>query len=464
MQPRADEHIGGARVPFCTPAQSPLTPRSPGMRAIRNSLGQIARSDAPVVLRGESGVGKEVLAREIHALSPRSDRPFVKINCAALPLELLESELFGYERGAFTGAVKTTPGKIEAAEGGTILLDEIGDMDVRLQAKLLHVLQDHEFQRLGGHKTVRVNVRVLAATHCDLERLISEGRFREDLYYRLNVITVRVPPLRERTDEVIPLAEHFLQKYATADTHSPALTQELITLLLRYHWPGNVRELENVIRRLLVFGDPALIAGELAASMPAEAPRILVSAVCDPGRELLSSPQTRRERDEAAVILQALNATCWNRRKAAALLQTDYHRFLYRMRKFGLVSREPGTPVLPLDASGAADGIAVDHGVPEQADLAPGGGDDRSWSPLDSVRAAHDREEADAIIDALDRSGGNRRRAAVLLGMDYRALLYRIGKLGIGHSDGTVSRARLGGPGACRPKVGRNSSCVRTGR
>ncbi|HOK46529.1 MAG TPA: sigma-54 factor interaction domain-containing protein, partial [Bryobacteraceae bacterium] len=160
--------------------------------------------DVPVVLRGETGVGKEVLAREIHARSPRAQKPLLKINCAAVPLELLESELFGYERGAFTGALKSTPGKFETADGGTILLDEIGDMDFKLQAKLLHVLQDGEFQRLGGRETIRVDVRILAATHCDLERAVQEGRFREDLFYRLNVISLAIPPLRERKDEIVP--------------------------------------------------------------------------------------------------------------------------------------------------------------------------------------------------------------------------------------------------------------------
>src|SRR4051794_8965435 len=188
------------------------------MKELEALIPQIGWSEAPALILAETGAGKEVLARELHARSPRSKRPFLKVNCAALPSELIESELFGYERGAFTGAFKNTAGKFEMAEGGSILLDEIGDMDFKLQAKLLQVLQDSEFIRLGSSEPRKVDVRVFAATHCDLERAITERRFREDLYYRLNIVTFRVPPLRERKDEVLPLANHFLRKHAT-QTH-----------------------------------------------------------------------------------------------------------------------------------------------------------------------------------------------------------------------------------------------------
>jgi two-component system response regulator AtoC len=285
-------------------------------------------------------VGKEVLAREIHALSPRAHRPFLKINCAALPFELLESELFGYERGAFTGAMKSTPGRFEVADGGTILLDEIGDMDMKLQAKLLHVLQDNEFQRLGGRENIRVNVRVLAATHFNLTKAIQERRFRDDLYYRLNVISIHVPPLRERKDEILPLAGLFLDKHTTAGVCAPEITTRLREALLAHDWPGNIRELENIIRKFLVFGDSDLIAEELEqqvrarAALPAE-----IAATNGNGRcrvSALTEVQNTRLREEAHAIVEALEQTHWNRKRAAMLLNVDYKGLLYRMKKLGI--------------------------------------------------------------------------------------------------------------------------------
>ncbi|MGE5489259.1 MAG: sigma-54-dependent transcriptional regulator [bacterium] len=317
------------------------------MRKIRDALRQIALSDVPVVLRGESGVGKEVVAREIHALSARRDKPFVKINCVALPSELLESELFGYERGAFTGALKNTPGKFEAADGGVILLDEIGDMDIKLQAKLLHVLQDSEFQRLGSRETVKVNVRVLAATHCNLEQAIAEKRFREDLYYRLNVITIRIPPLRERQDEIVPLAAYFLRRHAAPGAPLPSLTPALERALLAHPWPGNIRELENVMRRYLVFPDPKLIISELEqqaemvaveAERPAREPLYMPRPVpADIGRGPgLDEFRNEQRRQEKQAIIDALNEAQWNRVRAAALLQIDYRKLLYKIRRHGI--------------------------------------------------------------------------------------------------------------------------------
>jgi len=321
------------------------------MRRIRDALKQIALSDVPVVLRGESGVGKEVVAREIHLLSARRNKPFVKINCVALPSELLESELFGYERGAFTGALKNTPGKFEAADGGVILLDEIGDMDVKLQAKLLHVLQDNEFQRLGSRETVRVDVRVLAATHCNLEQAIAERRFREDLYYRLNVVTIRIPPLRERRDEIIPLARYFIRRHAVPGVPPPYITPALERALIAHMWPGNIRELENVIRRYLVFPDPKLIIAELeeqagAITVEQDGPLgepVYVAgpagqAVCsDAGRApSLDEFRNAQRRQERQAIIDALNEAQWNRVRAAALLNIDYRKLLYKIRRHGI--------------------------------------------------------------------------------------------------------------------------------
>ena len=232
---------------------------APRMRELENLVPSVGWSDAPVLIQGETGVGKEILARQLHACSPRAKRPMPKLNCAALPSELVESELFGYERGAFTGAFQRKLGMFELADGGTILLDEIGDMDFKLQAKLLQVLQDHEFQRLGGKDTIRVDVRVIAATHRDLEKAMAESRFREDLYYRLNVVSLSVPPLRERKEDIIALADFFIRKHASPGTTTAKLPPSLQQLFLEHQWPGNVRELENVVRRFLIFPVVALV-------------------------------------------------------------------------------------------------------------------------------------------------------------------------------------------------------------
>jgi len=253
------------------PATPPRNPKpfpdvlmgtNPRMKELQVVVGQIGWSEVPVLIQGETGSGKEVLARELHAQSPRAARPFLKLNCAALPSELVESELFGYERGAFTGAFQRKAGKFEIAEGGTILLDEIGDMDVRLQAKLLQVLQDHEFQRIGGKETIRVDVRIMAATHRDLEKAIVEGSFREDLYYRLNVINLKVPPLRERKEDIVPLAEFLIKKHTAGGLPVPAIPLNLKHAMMTYHWPGNVRELENYVRKFIILGDPESLASD----------------------------------------------------------------------------------------------------------------------------------------------------------------------------------------------------------
>ncbi len=314
------------------------------MRAMHASVDQLAHTDIPVVLQGETGAGKEVVAREIHGRSDRRDRPFVKINCAAVPLELLESELFGYERGAFTGAMASKPGKFEVADGGTILLDEIGDMDLKLQAKLLHVLQDGEFQRLGGTSTVRVDVRVIAATHRNLRQEIAAGRFREDLYYRLNVVTLQVPPLRERRDEILPLASFFLAKHARAGTPLPVLGASLEEALLAHSWPGNIRELENLMRRFLVFADAAPLirelcesAGQAPPSAAALPPESSVGTCGLPGGvPTLSQVDDARNRAEAQAIQAALTRVRWNRRRAAVLLNVEYKNLLYKMKKLGI--------------------------------------------------------------------------------------------------------------------------------
>jgi two-component system response regulator AtoC len=347
-----------------------LAPKGTWPERVEALLSRMGPSDVPVLLRGETGVGKEVFARKLHARSKRADRPFLKLNCAALPSELVESELFGYERGAFTGAYRTTPGKFEMADKGTILLDEIGDMDFKLQAKLLQVLQDHEFLRLGAKTSSRVDVRIMAATHCDLEKAIQDGRFREDLYYRLNIVEVHVPPLRERKDEIDGLAEYFLDKYAPVD--GPELPSGLRQVLIEHDWPGNIRELENVIRRFLIFRNVDVIAAELkrkssalastvsqdSAALPAAKSRVQAEHKHEPVSETSKPAEVNGHSDAASrssptlaqveeagrkaeieTILAVLNASLWNRKQAAKLLKIDYKALLYKMGKLGIGER-----------------------------------------------------------------------------------------------------------------------------
>src|SRR5512135_27 len=228
-----------------------LIGNTPAMQEIYKTIGRVAESDATVLIHGESGTGKELVARAIHFHSKRSGRPFVAVNSAAIPSELLESELFGHEKGSFTGAVARKIGKFEAAAGGTLFLDEIGDMSLSLQGKLLRVLQEREFERVGGTEPIRTDVRVIAATHHNLEKMVRENRFREDLFYRLNVIQINIPPLRKRKDDVEPLAEFFMHKYQGSDAKKKILTPETLKILRAYDWPGNVRELENAVQRAI---------------------------------------------------------------------------------------------------------------------------------------------------------------------------------------------------------------------
>lgn len=323
---------------------------SSSMQELYALAAAVGPSDTPVLIQGETGVGKEVLARQLHSLSRRAHKPFFKLNCAALPSELVESELFGYERGAFTGAFQRKPGMFELADGGTLLLDEIGDMDFKLQAKLLQVLQDHEFQRLGGKETVRVDVRVIAATHNDLEKAIAGGKFRQDLYYRLNVVTLYVPPLRERKDDIIPLAKILLEKHAHGDASKIDITPQLQQALLVHDWPGNVRELENVIRKLVVLRDQQLISRELSERAARRSINVAPSLSMGSMETVpVSAPileQVRRAKHQAETeaILAALTSTQWNRKKAAILLKIDYKALLYKMKKLGLESKVASLP------------------------------------------------------------------------------------------------------------------------
>jgi two-component system response regulator AtoC len=311
--------------------------RSPKMSEVREIIEQAARVDVTVLVVGETGTGKDVVARAIHEESVRQSGPFVKVNCAAVPRELLESELFGHERGAFTGAHQLKIGKFEAADRGTIFLDEIGDLHPALQGKLLHVLQDGQFSRVGGRSTVKVDVRVLAATNQDLEQAVAAGRFREDLYYRLNVIQVMVPPLRERPEEIPVLAEYFMQRYSLLFRRETLqMPAETMQRLVRHRFPGNVRELENMIKRMIVLGDPLLRRSPLAGgAVPAEdhnGPRAAKAAPLSL-KDISRKAALVAERE---AILEALEQTQWNRVRAAKLLAISYRALLYKIKDSGL--------------------------------------------------------------------------------------------------------------------------------
>ena len=322
---------------------------NPKMKQVRDIIEQVADTDITVLVRGESGTGKELVARTIFQLSSRRDRPFVKVNCAALPSELLESELFGFEKGAFTGAQKRKLGKFEYANQGTIFLDEISEMHPNLQAKLLQVLQDGEFSRLGGEADVRVDTRIIAATNRNLEEAVADGSFREDLYYRLNVVTIHMPPLRERRDSIPLLVDRFLQKNNEQYGKSmKQLSPETMEVFLRYHWPGNVRELENMVRRMVVLGNEQVVLDEISlrgaepAASGEPGPDLLgleaLGADLSKGESIDLKAISRRAAQvaEKRVIERVLQQTRWNRKEAAERLQISYKALLYKMKENGL--------------------------------------------------------------------------------------------------------------------------------
>jgi DNA-binding NtrC family response regulator len=324
---------------------------SPKMMDVKLTIEKVADTTATVLIRGESGTGKEVVARMIHSSSGRSDKPFVKVNCAAIPHELLESELFGYEPGAFTGANRQKSGKFEQSDGGTIFLDEISEMHPALQAKLLHVLQDHEFSRLGGKRDVQVDVRVLAATNKPLERAVEEGVFREDLFYRLNVVTIHIPPLRERREEVPVFLSYFLNGYSEQYRKHPAMFSDYaMARMMEYSWPGNIRELENLVKRYVIVGNEAQIIRELSTHKPIVSSFATPAApAADPARPLpplsLVTPGTETEmpslleigrraamQAEREAIERVLAQTRWNRRQAAKILKISYKALLNKLK------------------------------------------------------------------------------------------------------------------------------------
>jgi two-component system response regulator AtoC len=362
---------------------------SSAMAEVKDLIERVSDTDVTVLIRGESGTGKELVARALHEKSLRKEKPFVKVNCAALPTELLESELFGFEKGAFTGAIQHKPGKFEFANRGTMFLDEIGEMSFPLQAKLLQVLQDGEFSRLGGKHDVQVDVRVIAATNRNLEMAVAEGAFREDLYFRLNVVTINLPPLRERREEIPLLVEHFLKKYSVQYNKPVSeVSAPLYDLFAGYDWPGNVRQLENLIKRLVVLGTEAPIVKELqqpatpisfrpssysasslrsgipsqpvgpppavAADLPAPtfagipsagsgaeepmaaAVSAAVAATVSGNVSLKDIARTAAREAERELILRMLTRTRWNRKEAAEILGISYKALLYKIKENGL--------------------------------------------------------------------------------------------------------------------------------
>jgi two-component system, NtrC family, response regulator AtoC len=338
----------------------PMLGHSPQMREVRELIRRVADTDVTVLIRGESGTGKELVARGVHAASSRRDQLFVKVNSAALPSELLESELFGFERGAFTGATHHKPGKFEFANHGTIFLDEIGELQPSMQAKLLQVLQDGEFARLGSNRDVRVDVRVVAATNRDLEQAAAEGRFREDLLFRLNVVSITVPPLRQRRDEIPVLTEFFLRHYAE-HYNKPALaiTSDTLRIFGEYNWPGNIRELENLIKRMVILGSADAVRRDLEDAIARQStgslrgapnrpiasvvvPRPLGITHAAPAGPSLAAPPTGSLKEiarqaareaEGDLIFKTLRQTRWNRREAARRLGISYKALLYKIKE-----------------------------------------------------------------------------------------------------------------------------------
>jgi DNA-binding NtrC family response regulator len=313
-----------------------LVVASKRMREIESQCRLVARADIPVLVLGESGTGKEVATMFIHKMSARSQRSFLKVNCAAMPADLLESELFGYEQGAFTGAVKSKPGKFEQCNGGTIFLDEIGEMPAALQAKLLQVLQDGSFSRLGGRAVVKVNVRVIAATNIDIKAAIAQKTFREDLYYRLNGFTLKMPPLRERMEEIPILAHHFMRKVAAKYERDPLpISPMLMKVLASQSWPGNLRELENTIKRYLILGNEQTIIEDLNPS-PGVGDDQPSTVEIGAGSGLKHLVRNLKGDAESIAIAQALEGTGWNRKEAASDLQISYKALLYKIKQYNL--------------------------------------------------------------------------------------------------------------------------------
>ncbi len=318
------------------------------MNKIKQIIDKIEENDITVLIKGESGTGKELVAHSLHLNSRRREKPFIKVNCSAIPKGLLESELFGFEKGAFTGAYQKKPGKFELANGGTILLNDVGEMDISIQAKLLQVLQNNEFSRLGGELDIKVDTRVITTSQDHLEKSVFDGRFREDLFYRINVMSITVPPLRERREQIPHLAEYFFdiyrKKYGKSSLH---LSSATLSAFQRYHWPGNMRELENVMKRIILFNDEESVVQSLGHGYfegegnPSVSERSLRNH--REGIEIFNLKQVGKAAAASAekeAICKTLLETHWNRKKAAKRLRVSYKALLYKIQKYHLDESE----------------------------------------------------------------------------------------------------------------------------
>lgn len=318
------------------PPEEVVFGRSHALATIRERIRKVAPTDIPVLITGESGTGKEAIAFLIHQNSQVSNKPFVQINCAAIPSTLIESELFGYEKGSFTGAVGAKPGRVELANSGSLFLDEIGELDPAVQAKLLHLLQDSQFTRIGGQEDKRVHVRFIFATNRDLEDEIASGHFREDLFYRINVVNIHMPPLRERLEDLPLMVEYFLHKYNERhNCRATPLSSATIKRMQEYYWPGNIRQLENLMKRYVVLGTEDAI---LSALVKHESD--ILKFVIPPGEQISLKEITKEavREVERKVILKVVEANGWNRRRAARLLNISYRALLYKLKEVGVPS------------------------------------------------------------------------------------------------------------------------------
>ena len=429
-----DRVVGAGRprtVPSTQRTSATNLGSSPAMLRVDELVDRIADADVPVLITGESGVGKDVVAREIHARSARASKVFVKINCAALPAELLESELFGHERGSFTGAQRTKPGQFELADGGTLFLDEIGEMPVAMQAKLLQALQDGEFYRVGGQRKIKVDTRVIVATNVDLGKAMERGTFREDLYYRLNVVQVEIPPLRDRREDIPRLLNLFVDKYGTRYGRTLGeFPAEILARFATYDFPGNIRELENLVRRLIVLRDPRYIISELKERLApvATSTQVTVAPIAAPPVQPAPSfqpPLTSAFGSSAAVFASPFNSPS----------------------PLPPPTIPPPPAFRPMQSPQTIAEAAASE-VANQALI-----DDYKIDLKDLGRKAAHAAEREAIIIMLGHTGGNKRESADRLGISYKAILYKIREFGVGRPRSSMARPKPTAPLTEQPQA-----------
>ncbi len=340
------------------PPESVIFGKTEAMQALRSRMDKVASANVPVLIHGESGTGKDIIARMVHGLSPWKSGPFVKVNCPAIPGTLLESELFGYEKGAFTGAYGMKPGRVEMAHRGTLFLDEISELDLSLQSKLLQLLQDGQFCRIGAQEDKKVEVRIVCATNRQLENEIENGGFRQDLYYRINVVNLFMPPLRERRADIEMLVHYFLEHYNRKyNCRAKPLSSELMSVLQKYQWPGNIRELENLIKRYVILGSEDVITGELVVRSEKDMFNPEINLDGPISLKQLTRQATREL--ERKIILKVLQANHWNRKQAAKALCISYRALLYKIRDSGLPANRAAHPKQE-EGKDVSDGVAAD--------------------------------------------------------------------------------------------------------